>query len=90
MGDRWNFLKTSAPLFLINTNRMSLILDGSVSLDRIFKGPFRQKAGKCQEDRVDKYQLFEASQQRHKEEVVILRTKYLRPASSTMGKRWWF
>jgi hypothetical protein len=53
-------------------------------LDSIFKGPFRQKAGKCREDRGDKYQLLEATQQRHEEEVVVLSTKYLRPARSAM------
>jgi hypothetical protein len=89
MGNRQNCLKFSAPLSSKNTY-IYLISDGSISTDSIFKGPFRLKAGKCQEDRGDKYQLLEASQQRHEEEVVILSTKYLRPASSAMRRRWWF
>ncbi len=56
--------------------------DESILLDSTFKGPFRQKAGECQEDRDD--QLLEASQQRHEVEVVVLSTKYLRPVSSAM------
>jgi hypothetical protein len=36
MGERWIFLKTSAPIASEDTFRMSLILAGSISLDSIF------------------------------------------------------
>jgi hypothetical protein len=39
MGEWADFLKTSAPVSLINTFPVSLILAGSISLDSTFKVP---------------------------------------------------